>query len=49
MRLLVLGGTAEARALSAGGVDAVSSLAGRVRDPRLPAGPSRVGGFGGTG
>src|SRR5688500_16823035 len=52
-RLLILGGTAEARAL-AGEVVAwprlrlVSSLAGRVRDPRLPAGEVRVGGFGGA-
>jgi precorrin-6A/cobalt-precorrin-6A reductase len=49
--LLVLGGTAEARALAAGlhdaGVRAVSSLAGRVADPRLPAGEVRIGGFGG--
>lgn len=51
MRILILGGTGEARELAqelaAGSVDVVSSLAGRVRDPRLPAGPVRVGGFGG--
>jgi precorrin-6A/cobalt-precorrin-6A reductase len=29
-------------------VDVLSSLAGRVREPRLPDGPVRVGGFGGT-
>ncbi len=50
--VLVLGGTAEARALAAALVDAglpvVSSLAGRVRDPALPAGEVRVGGFGGV-
>jgi precorrin-6A/cobalt-precorrin-6A reductase len=51
VRVLVLGGTGEARALAAallaGGVDVVSSLAGRVRCPRLPEGPVRIGGFGG--
>ena len=40
--VLILGGTAEARALAAAlvgaGVPVVSSLAGRVRDPALPAG-----------
>ncbi len=52
MRILVLGGTSEARALAAElvatGVDVLSSLAGRVREPRLPDGPVRVGGFGGA-
>jgi precorrin-6A/cobalt-precorrin-6A reductase len=53
MTVLILGGTAEARALA----DAlagegpprrvVSSLAGRVARPRLPAGEVRIGGFGG--
>lgn len=52
MRVLVLGGTAEARALAAAlvqlpGVQPVSSLAGRVADPLLPAGEVRIGGFGG--
>ncbi|GLZ40217.1 cobalt-precorrin-6A reductase [Actinokineospora sp. NBRC 105648] len=52
MRVLVLGGTAEARALAAAlhgraGTTVVSSLAGRVRDPKLPVGEVRVGGFGG--
>lgn len=52
MRVLVLGGTAEARELAAvlagrQGLEVVSSLAGRVRDPRLPEGEVRVGGFGG--
>jgi precorrin-6A/cobalt-precorrin-6A reductase len=50
--VLILGGTAEARALAAAlvaaGVPVVSSLAGRVRDPALPAGEVRVGGFGGV-
>ncbi len=51
MKILVLGGTAEARALAARlqtGVDVISSLAGRVPDPALPAGPVRIGGFGGV-
>ncbi len=50
-RLLLLGGTAEGRALAARlhpDVDIVSSLAGRVPDPALPVGPVRVGGFGGV-
>ena len=51
--VLILGGTAEARALAATlvdtGVRVVSSLAGRVRDPALPAGEVRIGGFGGAG
>jgi len=52
VRILILGGTGEARELAgelvAGGVDVLSSLAGRVRQPRLPDGPVRVGGFGGA-
>jgi len=51
MRLLLLGGTAEARALARRlhpDVDLISSLAGRVPDPVLPAGPVRIGGFGGV-
>ena len=52
MRLLLLGGTAEARALAADlvadGIDVMSSLAGRVARPRMPVGPVRVGGFGGV-
>ena len=51
-RVLILGGTAEARALARAlveaGLSVVSSLAGRVRDPALPAGEVRVGGFGGV-
>jgi precorrin-6A/cobalt-precorrin-6A reductase len=50
--ILILGGTAEARqlaaALVADGADVVSSLAGRVSSPSLPAGRVRVGGFGGV-
>jgi precorrin-6A/cobalt-precorrin-6A reductase len=52
VRILILGGTGEARELAAeltaAGIDVVSSLAGRVRQPRLPAGEVRIGGFGGA-
>jgi precorrin-6A/cobalt-precorrin-6A reductase len=51
MRVLLLGGTAEARALAARlhpQVDVISSLAGRVPDPTLPVGAVRIGGFGGV-
>jgi precorrin-6A/cobalt-precorrin-6A reductase len=52
MRLLLLGGTSEARELAARllgtGVDLTSSLAGRVARPRLPIGRVRIGGFGGV-
>jgi precorrin-6A/cobalt-precorrin-6A reductase len=50
VRILLLGGTTEARALAArlSGHDVVSSLAGRVRGPALPEGEVRVGGFGGA-
>jgi precorrin-6A/cobalt-precorrin-6A reductase len=52
VRILILGGTGEARELAAAlvarGADVTSSLAGRVRDPRLPEGSVRVGGFGGA-
>lgn len=51
MRVLLLGGTAEARALAEllhPDVDVISSLAGRVPDPALPVGPLRIGGFGGV-
>ncbi|HEY0888609.1 MAG TPA: cobalt-precorrin-6A reductase [Nocardioides sp.] len=52
MRLLLLGGTSEARELAArlvpDGVDVTSSLAGRVARPRLPVGTVRIGGFGGV-
>jgi precorrin-6A/cobalt-precorrin-6A reductase len=50
-RVLILGGTAEARALAQrlhdAGLDVISSLAGRVARPRLPVGQTRLGGFGG--
>ncbi|WP_245984865.1 cobalt-precorrin-6A reductase [Streptomyces tateyamensis] len=50
--ILILGGTTEARQLAAAlaeqpSVRVTSSLAGRVAEPRLPAGQVRVGGFGG--
>jgi precorrin-6A/cobalt-precorrin-6A reductase len=53
MTVLVLGGTSEARALAAElagqpGLRVISSLAGRVSNPALPAGEVRVGGFGGA-
>jgi len=51
MTVLLLGGTAEARALAERlhpKVDIISSLAGRVPDPALPVGPVRIGGFGGA-
>lgn len=53
VRVLILGGTGEARALAAriaddSRFDAISSLAGRVSDPALPVGEVRIGGFGGV-
>ena len=52
VRVLVLGGTAEARELASRLADrdvaVTTSLAGRTRDPRLPAGDVRTGGFGGV-
>ncbi|MGD9621743.1 MAG: cobalt-precorrin-6A reductase [Mycolicibacterium sp.] len=51
MRVLILGGTAEARLLAheltTVDVEVTTSLAGRVADPRLPVGRVRIGGFGG--
>jgi len=48
--VLLLGGTAEARALAERligcDVSVLSSLAGRVARPRLPVGPVRIGGLG---
>ena len=50
MTILILGGTAEARTLAAElvevGQDVLTSLAGRVREPAMPAGRVRIGGFG---
>ena len=53
MRILILGGTQEAFALAeqladVSGVEIISSLAGRTREPRIPRGQVRVGGFGGA-
>lgn len=52
-RVLVLGGTAEARELAEllaaeGRFEVTTSLAGRTPEPRLPAGLVRTGGFGGA-
>lgn len=52
MKILILGGTAEARDLAVhlvdDGHDVTTSLAGRVARPRLPVGEVRIGGFGGV-
>ncbi|WP_067483567.1 cobalt-precorrin-6A reductase [Actinomadura hibisca] len=53
IRVLLLGGTGEARELAGRLSDdpryeIVSSLAGRVADPVLPEGRTRIGGFGGV-
>lgn len=52
MRILLLGGTGEARELAqflvSSGHQVVSSLAGRTAAARLPAGEVRSGGFGGA-
>lgn len=53
LNVLLLGGTAEGRALAAGlaqvrGVSVTTSLAGRVKDPARLHGQVRVGGFGGV-
>jgi precorrin-6A/cobalt-precorrin-6A reductase len=53
VRVLILGGTSEARDLAAlctatPGVEAITSLAGATTAPRLPDGDLRVGGFGGA-
>jgi precorrin-6A/cobalt-precorrin-6A reductase len=54
MKLLILGGTTEARHLAAACADAlpelttVTSLAGRTSSPLVPAGELRIGGFGGV-
>ena len=51
MKILILGGTAEARELAnrlvAMGHDVTTSLAGRTQDPKLPQGKLRRGKFGG--
>jgi precorrin-6A/cobalt-precorrin-6A reductase len=53
LRVLILGGTAEARRLATEladrpGYAVISSLAGRVAEPARPAGEVRIGGFGGV-
>lgn len=52
MKVLLLGGTGEARELARvlvdAGADVVSSLAGRTTQARLPVGQVRSGGFGGA-
>lgn len=52
MKILILGGTAEARELASRLVDlghaVTSSLAGRTQAPVLPSGDVRMGGFGGA-
>ncbi|MEV4317361.1 cobalt-precorrin-6A reductase [Actinocrispum sp. NPDC049592] len=50
--VLILGGTGEGRRLAdqcvgLSGISVVSSLAGRVRSPKVPQGEVRIGGFGG--
>ena len=51
MKILILGGTADARELAerltALGHDVTTSLSGRTRQPAMPAGQVRVGKFGG--
>jgi precorrin-6A/cobalt-precorrin-6A reductase len=52
-RVLILGGTGDAaqlasRAVALPGVEVITSLAGRVRQPTKPAGQVRIGGFGGV-
>lgn len=51
--VLILGGTAEARELASRlairlDLRVISSLAGRIADPALPAGETRIGGFSGA-
>ncbi|MCF4965751.1 cobalt-precorrin-6A reductase [Nostoc sp. CMAA1605] len=52
-RVLILGGTGDATELTAKiatipGIEAIASLAGRTREPSLPDGNVRIGGFGGA-
>ena len=51
MKILILGGTAEARELANrlvdAGHDVITSLAGRTQEPKLPQGGLRMGKFGG--
>jgi len=53
MRILILGGTREGLELAEQlaemvGIEIISSLAGRTREPRMPKGEVRTGGFGGA-
>jgi precorrin-6A/cobalt-precorrin-6A reductase len=53
MRVLILGGTGDAAELAAQvaniqGLEVITSLAGRTREPSAPLGDLRVGGFGGV-
>ncbi|MBN3944662.1 MAG: cobalt-precorrin-6A reductase [Nostoc sp.] len=53
MRVLILGGTGDAAELAAKvttiqGLEVITSLAGRTREPSIPLGDLRVGGFGGA-
>ncbi|MEH2245340.1 cobalt-precorrin-6A reductase [Nostoc sp.] len=53
IRVLILGGTGDAAELAAKiatiqGLEAITSLAGRTREPSVPLGDLRVGGFGGV-
>ncbi|HWD78734.1 MAG TPA: precorrin-6A/cobalt-precorrin-6A reductase [Kribbella sp.] len=52
MRVLLLGGTGEARELArllvADGIEVITSLAGRTTTPQQPVGEVRTGGFGGA-
>ena len=53
MRILLLGGTQEAFQLAEqlaemAGIEFISSLAGRTKEPRMPQGAVRMGGFGGA-
>jgi precorrin-6A/cobalt-precorrin-6A reductase len=52
-RVLILGGTGDAAQLAAQavalpGIEVITSMAGRVRQPVAPAGKMRIGGFGGA-
>lgn len=52
-RVLILGGTGDAAELTARvanipGIEAIASLAGRTREPSVPEGNVRIGGFGGA-
>ena len=53
LRVLILGGTSEAAEIARRLADqrdlsVISSLAGRVNQPKIPDGPVRIGGFGGV-